>query len=134
MSELKKRIVKVLPDEEHGIIDKLLLGAVVEEFGSPGIVVDPELASRSVCKCYRIDGSLMCHTKGIIGTLSKSEIEAYCPTIIEEESPALEERVKKFKEAVAEAHKEVENIPKGERLEPWLKEMSKSLAKRGIEM
>lgn len=137
MDNLRKRIVKVLPDEEHGILDKLLLGSVVEEMGSPGIVVDPELASRTACKCFPLDSTKkkLCFSPGIIGALKYPEqVETYCPTIIEEESPALKERVAKFTEAVEEAHKKVENIPKGQRLEPWLKAVSKSLKVRGLEI
>lgn len=121
MSEDKRR---------HG----LLLDMTVEALGSPGLVVNPDIAGRTSCRCYRVDDTLMCFSKGIIGTLSKPQVEAYCPTkdIITE--GGLVERVKQFKEAAAEAQKAIAKIPKGERLEPWLSEMGKALAKRGIEV
>ena len=111
----------------------MLLNMAVEELGSPGIVVDPEVASRTGCRCYKVDDTEMCFSKGIIGTLSKSQVEAYCPTktYVEE---GLQRRIKAFKEAAEEAKKEIAGIPRGERLEPWLRAMSKALKKRGIEV
>jgi hypothetical protein len=76
----------------------------------------------------------MCFSSGIIGTLSKPQIEAYCPTKEVLTEGGMVERVKKFREAAQEAHKAIEKLPKGERLETWLSEMGKQLAKRGIEV
>jgi len=101
--------------------------------GSPGIVVDADVAARTHCTCYKIDDTEMCFSKGIIGTLSKPQIEAYCPTKVYKEQ-GITKRVKSFKEAVDVCKAEIAKYPKGERLEPYLTCMSWELAKRGIEI
>lgn len=115
---------------EHG----LLLDMTVESLGSPGLVVNKDIAARTGCKCYAVDDTLMCFSKGIVGTLSKPQVEAYCPTKDVKTEGGLVERVKKFKEAAKEAQKRIADVPKGERLEPWLTAMGEELAKRGIEV
>ena len=112
----------------------LVLDHTVEALGSPGIVVNPDLAARTACKCYEVDSTLMCFSPGIIGTLSKPQVEAYCPTKEVLKEGGIVERVKKFREAARVAHEKIERLPKGERLETWLSEMGKELSKRGIEV
>ena len=121
------------PTEEEKRKHGLLMHMTIEALGSPGLVVNKDVAARTGCRCYVVDTTEMCFSKGIIGTLSKAQREAYCPTkeILTE---GIARRVKLFKEAAAEAKKEIAGIPKGERLEPWLTAMSKSLRKRGIEI
>lgn len=46
-----------------------------------GIVVNEEKAKTS--PCYRIDGTNLVFSKGIVGALSRDQIERYCPKIIE---------------------------------------------------
>lgn len=116
--------------EDH----KMLLDLTVEEMGSPGIVVNADVAARTGCRCYQVDETLMCFSKGIIGTLSKPQVEAYCPTKEVLKEGGLVERVKKFKEAAAAAKAKIASIPKGEKLEPWLTAIGEELRKRGIEV
>lgn len=120
--------------EEKEEEKKLILHMTVEALGSPGIVVNPDIAARTPCKCYAVDETEMCFSKGIIGTLSKPQVEAYCPTKEVLKEGGIVERVKKFKEAAAAAKERIKEIPKGERLEPWLTTMSEELRKRGIEI
>ena len=120
------------PDEKIGNRG-MLMNLAVEAMGAPGIVVDTDVAARTSCRCYRVDETEMCFSKGIIGTMSKAQVEAYCPTKVYLEQ-GLQRRIRAFKEAAAEAKKEIAGIPRGERLEPWLREMSKALSKRGIEI
>lgn len=111
----------------------MLLALAVEEFGSPGIVVDPTLAKQTGCTCYRVKKTFMCFSKGIVGTLKyPGQVEQFCPTKTMKESPALTARIEKFTEAAEVAHKKVEHLPKGERLELWLKAMGEELTSRGI--
>lgn len=117
-------------DRGHGI----LLDMTVESMGSPGIMVNPDIAARTGCRCYRVDGTDMCFSKGIIGTLSKGQVEAYCPTKDIKTEGGLVERVKKFKEAARVAEEKIKKLPKGERLRPYLEQMGKELKKRGIEI
>ena len=45
-----------------------------------GIVVNEEKAKTS--PCYRIDGTNLVFSKGIVGALSREQVEKYCPKII----------------------------------------------------
>jgi hypothetical protein len=112
----------------------LLLDLTVESLGSPGLVVNSDIAGRTPCRCYKVDDTLMCFSRGVVGTLSKSQVEAYCPTKEVLTSGGIVERVKKFKEAAAIAKAKVARLPKGEKLEPFLSSMGVELAKRGIEV
>lgn len=111
---------------------RLLLDMTVEALGSPGLVVDPDVAARTACRCYTYKGEpKICFSRGIVGSMSRGQIEAYCKPLIK---VGESKRVKEFMEAKEEALKEIEDIPKGERLRPWLRAMSKALGKRGIEL
>jgi len=111
---------------------ELLLHHTVEELGSPGIVVNEALTGS--CRCHDIgEGKKLCFSKGIIGTLSQPQREKYCKTEISVPD-GMKARIERFRAAATEAHKKIEALPKGERLEPWLVEMGKELRARGIEI
>ena len=109
-----------------------MLDMVVESLGSPGLVVHPEIAGKTKCKCYDVDGKLMCFQAGIIGTLSQPQVEAFCKEKEVLTEGPLVDRVRRFREAAKEALEAIKDVPKGSRLEPWLTEMGKALSKRGI--
>jgi hypothetical protein len=98
---------------------------------SPGIVVYPDIAKASPCKCAKVDGSELCFSPGIIGAMDEGQKELYCNPKMSFKSPALQQRLRIFKQAVKAAQKKVKDIPKGERLAPWLAAMSEELVKRG---
>ena len=108
----------------------LILHSIAHSEGSPGIMVDPDVAARTPCKCY----DNVCFSRGIIGALSPAQREAYCPTTEHVTSPGMTRRLKNWQEAVGVCKKEIEPIPKGERLEPWLSCMGRELPKRGVEL
>lgn len=108
--------------------------AHMEMEASPGIVVDPDVAARTPCRCAKVGDSEICYSKGIIGSMDEGQKEAYCNPKTYFESPGLEQRLGEFKEAVAAAQEKIKDVPKGERLEPWLSAMSEELGKRGIEI
>jgi hypothetical protein len=99
---------------------------------SPGIVVYPEVAKASPCKCAKVDGSELCFSPGIIGAMDEGQKGLYCNPKMSFKSPALQQRSKVFKQAVKAAQKKVAEIPKGERLQPWLAAMSEELTRRGV--
>ena len=109
--------------------DSLLLNSVPYAYGSPGIVINEVLAKATPCRCieYRPEKKL-CFSKAIIGALSDEQEKIYCPTIEPIESPGLERRLKDWMESVEICKAEIAEIPKGERLEPWLSCMSRELA------
>lgn len=108
----------------------LLLHSIAHSKGSPGIMVDPDIAARTPCKCY----DNVCFSRGIIGALDPAQREAYCPTTEHVSSPGMTRRLRNWNEAVGVCKTEIESIPKGERLEPWLSCMGRELPKRGIEI
>ncbi len=114
--------------------DSLMLHSTPYAYGSPGIVVDETMAKATPCRCieYR-PGKKLCFSKGIIGALSDEQEKIYCPTTVPLESPGLERRLKGWMESVETCKAEIAEIPKGERLEPWLSCMSRELAAKGIE-
>jgi hypothetical protein len=106
----------------------------METEASPGIVVDPDVAAATPCRCARADGSEICFSRGIIGGLDEGQKEAYCNPKVYFESPGLEKRIGEFKGAVAAAQERIKDVPKGERLVPWLSAMSGELKERGMEV
>lgn len=120
-----------MPEEKRG--HGLLLDMTVEALGSPGLVVDSDIAARTGCRCYIVDSTEMCFSRGIIGTLSRPQVEAYCPTK-EILTQGITKRVKLFKEATQTCKKEIAHLVKGEKLEPYLVCMGRETRKRGIEL
>ncbi len=124
-------VMERIREREH---DSLLLNSVPYAFGSPGIVVNEALAMATPCRCleYR-PGKKLSFSKGIIGALSDEQEKIYCPTTVPLESPGLERRLESWMESVETCKAEIAEIPKGERLEPWLSCMSRELAAHGVE-
>lgn len=123
-------VIAEIREREH---DSLLLNSIPYAFGSPGIVVNEALAKATPCRCieYR-PGKKLCFSKGIVGALSDEQEKIYCPTVEELVSPGLERRLKGWMGSVTICKAEIEPIPKGERLGPWLGCMSRELRARGI--
>lgn len=115
-------------DELTEAAENLLLHSVPYAHGSPGIVVDADIAARTPCKCY---GNI-CFSRGIIGALNPAQREAYCPTVEEVTSPGMTKRIENWQEAVNICKAEIKDIPRGERLEPWLSCMGRELPAHGI--
>jgi len=114
--------------------DSLLLNSIPYAYGSPGIVVDEEVAKASPCRCieYR-PGKKLCFSKGIVGALSDEQEKLYCPTEEKLVSPGLQKRLESWMESVDTCKAEIAKVPPGERLKPWLSCMSRELKARGVE-
>jgi len=100
------------------------------------LILDDNVAKSTPCTCYSFpDKTDMCWSAGAIGTLLPSQEINYCTEKITRPAPAkLKERREKFLEAVNAAQARIKDVPKGERLIPWLESMSSELEKRGIEI
>jgi len=123
--------------ELYPLVEETIIGArlqdwLIEVEGSPGIVVDEELARRTPCVGYRIDGKEYLWSKGIIGMLSEEQIKEYCPEKIIK--PKIPERVMAFREAAEGCKRQIEKVPKPGRLVAWLKCMGAELRKREVEI
>jgi hypothetical protein len=100
-----------------------------------GIVIDDAVARTSPCHRMRINGGELVFSKGIVGALDEGQRELYCPETIEVElTPEQQKRYGIFKDAVVVCQTRIQDIPKGERLGPWLKCMSEETKKKGIEL
>lgn len=128
MEQLAQMVAEKIKEDSSTAV--LILHSVPHAYGSPGIMVDPDIAARTPCKCY----NNICFSKGIIGSMSKAQREAYCPTTEHITSPRMTKRLENWQEAVGVCKKEIEKFEKGERLEPWLSCMGRELPKRGIEI
>jgi hypothetical protein len=128
MEQLAEMVAEKL--KEDTTTTWLIFHSIPYAHGSPGIVVDADVAARTPCKCY----DNICFSRGIIGALDAAQREAYCPTTEHVTSPGMTRRLKNWQEAVNVCKKEIAKYEKGERLEPWLECMGRELPKRGIEI
>jgi len=125
-----EEVLERVGEQDH---DSLMLQSIPYAYGSPGIVVNEAVAKASPCRCFEYEpGKRLCFSKGIVGALSDEQEKLYCPTVEKIESPGLERRLKGWMGAVKVCKAEIEPIPKGERLGPWLGCMSRELTARGI--
>jgi len=104
-------------------VEELLLHSVPYMEGSPGIVWNEDTARDTPCYCT----DNICFSRGIIGTLSEPQRGWACNPRRELDSPALRERIERFKGAAANCQAEIAKAPKGERLRPWLECMGREL-------
>lgn len=126
--------LEVLRDEVHDRLRGVRLSDWVTSPESPGIVINEERAKATPCKCFTYKGKDYCYSAGVIGMLEAGQVPTYCPTKKYEVRPGIKERFEEFAEAAEAAHKRIEQIPKGERLIPWVTEMGRELRARGIEV
>ncbi len=106
--------------------------------GSPGFVVDPGVARETPCLCYEIDNpnhSELCFSKGIVGALDKDQIGSYCPTKdVKPLTPRQKARLEDFQSSADACKLEIQDIPKGEEMDPWMACMHRELKARGRDL
>lgn len=119
MKKLKVGDVLVCSIARGNKEDEIMLNCTVvplpedisSEYGKyGGIVVDEEVAKNSLC--YRIGDTNLVFSKGVIGALSKEQIEKYCSTIIERK-PNMDTicvRLDDFYKLVKEIQKRIQEI------------------------
>ena len=138
-----KVAVKVLDEITPTILDPasrgLLLHFTEHAIEGQGLVVNEERARATPCNCFTYKGREYCFSPGVIGMISSQEnpeqIAEYCKVgKTYEVKPGIKERFETFASAAEEAHEKIEEIPKGERLVPWLTAMGEELEKRGVEV
>jgi|GEM_PF-3796330 len=133
VSKLRDEL-ETLRDEAYNRHRGVTLSDWVTAPESPGIVINEERAKASPCNCFTYKGKDYCYSRGIIGMLEAGQVPTYCPTKEYEVRPGIKQRFEEFAEAAEAAHERIEEIPKGERLVPWLTEMGKELRARGVEV
>ena len=99
-----------------------------------GVVINEEVAKKTPCTCYKLDGELICWSKGIIGTMTDEQESTYCTSKdIKPATGELKDRINKFTEAIHSAQEryETEIRPPAGR---WQEIVGEELAERGIEI
>lgn len=134
---------KVLDEITPTVLDPagggMLLHFTEHAIEGAGLVVNEARARATPCNCFTYKDREYCFSPGIIGMMSSKEnpeqIAEYCKVgKTYEVKPGIKERFERFAGAAEEAHKKIEEIPKGERLVPWLTAVGEELGKRGIEV
>ena len=138
-----KVAAKVLEEVSPSVLDPggrgMLLHFTEHVLVGAGLVVNEARARATPCNCFTYKDRDYCFSKGVIGMMSSTEnpeqIAEYCKVgKTYEVKPGIKESFESFAEAAEEAQKEIEGIPKGERMVPWLSAMGEKLEKRGIEV
>jgi len=138
-----KVAAKVLDEITPTVLDPagrgMLLHFTEHEIEGAGLVINEAKARATPCNCFTYNDREYCFSPGIIGMISSKEnpeqLAEYCKLGKSYEvKPGIKKRFESFAEAAEEAHKKIEEIPKGERLVPWLSAMGEELEKRGIEV
>jgi hypothetical protein len=144
INEIANKVAaKVLEEISPSVLDPggrgLLLHFTEHAIEGGGRVVNEARAKTSPCNCFTYNGREYCFSPGVIGMMSSKknpeQIDEYCKAgKTYEVKPGIKKRFESFAEAAEEAQEKIEEIPRGERLGPWLSEMSTELEKRGIEL
>lgn len=100
-----------------------------------GIVVDDGLAR--VTPCHRVilgPDSELVYSKGIVGALNEEQKLLYCDVGIEDRQASSEQKkqLQTIRDAAIMCQTEVAELPKGQRLEPFLKCISVTAKKSGV--
>jgi len=99
-----------------------------------GFVTNEKTALATPCTCYKLDGELICWSKGIIGTMTDEQESTYCTSKdIKPATGELKDRINKFTEAIHSAQEKYETEitpPPGE----WQRLVGIELRERGIEI
>jgi len=131
----KRTAEEVVARIREGENDTLMLHSVPYVEGSPGIVINEELAKATPCRCieYR-PGKKLCFSRGCVGALSDEQEKLYCNPEEKLESPGLEKRMEHWMESVSICNPEIAKDPLCERLKPWIGFMRRELKTRGVEV
>lgn len=119
------------PEETH------LLFEMNHEPGTMGAhILDEAVARSTPCHKFTLpSGKHLVFSKGAIGPLDDGQQALYCPETVD--VPLTEGQKKRFDaftQAVETCQVEIQPIPKGERLGPWLRCMSREAKAKGVEI
>ena len=138
-----KVAAKVLDEITPTVLDPagrgMLLHFTEHAIEGQGLVVNEARARATPCNVFTYKDREYAFSPGVIGLISgeknPEQMEAFCKAgKTYEVKPGIKERFESFAGAAEEAHKKIEEIPKGERLVPWLTAMGEELEKRSIEV
>lgn len=136
VSQLERRLTVVEEQERSEPWHDGLVATLPSLEGSPGFLVDPGVARATPCTRIELgEGREVMFSKGIVGALDEEQKALYCPeTITKPVSPKQQERIRAFQDAAQTCKGEIESVPKGERMRPWIECMSREARSRGVEL
>ena len=102
--------------------------------GSPGIIVDEGVARATPCTRFDLgEESELVFSKGVVGALDEGQKALFCPeTVTKPLTPEQEKRLRGWRDSADTCKQEIAEVPKGDKLEPWLTCMSRELKAQGI--
>jgi len=125
-------------DEKKAVdtLEKALLIDLLEhESCGGGLVIHPEVAEATPCKCFEYEGEEYCWSPGVLGLISgkknPDQMARFCK-VKQPASPRAKERIARFKKAIEEAHRKWEEEGGGVR--EWWKKVGESLRKHGLKV
>jgi hypothetical protein len=128
---LEESTVSVLDVNGHG----LLLHFTEHEMLGSALILDEAKVKANPCNCFSYKERDYCFAgHGAIGLLSTEQQELCKAGKVYKVKPGLKQRFQKFSEAASAAKKRIQEVPKGERLGPWLHAMGEELAQRGVQV
>jgi patatin-like phospholipase/acyl hydrolase len=140
INELAEKVVdKILNESMVSVLDirglSLLMHFTEHEILGSARVLDEAAVQASPCNCFTYKDRDYCFARhGAIGLLTGDQQNLCKAGKVYEVKPGMKERFEKFSQAAETVHAKIEAIPKGERMEPWLTNMSEELAKKGIQV
>ncbi|MBW2560501.1 MAG: hypothetical protein JRE40_06555 [Deltaproteobacteria bacterium] len=119
----------------HGAPD-LAFHIAEHEVLAGALVVNEAVARATPCKGFTFEGEIYAWSPGCVGLISSKknpeQLREFCALGIEPAGAGAQERFKRLKGAISEAHKEWEE--RGEGLKGWWQTVAKTLAEKGIEL
>jgi hypothetical protein len=116
--------------------DDLAFHVAEHEVMGGGIVVDEARARATPCKGFEFEGETYAWSPGIVGLISSKknpeQLREFCALGIIPAGAGAQERFRKLKGAIGEAHAEWKK--KGEGLKGWWETVGKTLREKGIEL
>lgn len=135
ISQIATRTADEVMERVYGVPDLTFHIAEHEAVGG-GLVVNESLARATPCKGFTFNTETYAWSPGVVGLISSKknpeQLRDFCALGIEPAGVGAQERFRKLKGAIGEAHKEWEE--KGEGLKSWWQIVGKKLEEKGIEL
>ena len=100
--------------------------------GQPGYVVNAGVARETPCIEYHLsEQRRLTFSQGVVGPLDDEQRDMYCGEVETRQlTPAQLERMRAFDDSAQSCRTELEDVPEGERLAPWVSCMDRELRER----
>lgn len=134
--EIAHQVAEHVVARVKGEIPELALQVMEHDARGGGLVLNPERARATPCKCFEFEGETYCWSPGVLGLISSKknpeQLAEFCVLGREPAGAGARERFEKLRGAVSEAHADWEE--KGGGLPGWWESVGAKLAEKGIEL